>query len=95
MSMLTLHGVVHNVFDTPARTDKKTGEVFPAATRVQLLAENTLQNGQKRAELVNLKVVDGDAYRLLSGKPVSVPVGCFVSGTTVFYYALTNEKATA
>jgi hypothetical protein len=91
MSMLTLNGTVLNVFDTPATTDKKTGEVRPAATRVQISAENTLENGQKRIELVTLKVDKGDKYRDLIGKPVRVPVGAFVAGGSVLFYALRGE----
>lgn len=92
MAMLTLNGIVQNVFDTPESVDKKTGEVRPAATRVQVMAENTLQNGQKRFEMVTLKVAKGDTYRSMVGKPVRVPVGCFVSGGAVLFYAL-NEAA--
>lgn len=91
MAMLTLNGTVLNVFDTPESKDKKTGEIRQAATRVQISAENTLENGQKRVELVTLKVAQGDPYRALVGKPVSIPVGAFVSGTSVLFYALRNE----
>jgi hypothetical protein len=90
MSMLTLNGIVLNVFDTPSSTDKKTGEVRPAATRVQIQAENTLENGQKRFEMVTLKVQDGETYKKLTGKLVRVPVGAFASGGAVLYSAL-NE----
>jgi hypothetical protein len=88
MSMLTLNGIVQNVFRMDASTDKKTGEVRPAADRVQIMAENTLQNGEKRIELVTLKVESGDAYRKLVGRSVRVPVGAFVSGSAVQFYAL-------
>lgn len=88
MSMLTLNGVVLNVFDSPSSVDRKTGEVRPASVRVQIQAENTLENGQKRFEMLTLKVVDGDMYRKLQGKPVSVPVGAFVAGGSIMYYAL-------
>lgn len=91
MSMLTLNGIVLNVFDTPETKDLKTGEIRPAATRVQINAENTLENGQKRLELVTLKVDQGDKYRSLLGKAVRVPVGAFVSGKAIVYYALKNE----
>lgn len=93
MSMLTLNGQVMNVFDVPESTDRKTGEVRPAATRVQIQAENTLENGQKRFDLVTLKVSQGDSYRKLIGMPVRVPVGAFVSGGAIVYYALKNEPA--
>jgi hypothetical protein len=95
MSMLTLNGTVANVFDMPESTDKKTGEVRPAATRIQLHAENTLPNGQKRLELVTLKVQKGEAYRQLIGKPVRVPVGAFVNGSMVQFYALKDDDKSA
>lgn len=88
MSMLTLNGVVANVFNTPETKDSKTGEIRPAADRVQIHAENTLENGEKRLELVTLKVSSGDVYRKTIGKKVSVPVGVFVSGKSIIYYAL-------
>ena len=92
MSMLTLNGIVQNVFNTPESVDRKTGEVRPAADRVQIMAENTLQNGEKRIELVTLKVDKGEPYRKLLGLPVRVPVGCFVSGSSIQFYALKNES---
>lgn len=91
--MLTLNGTVHNVFRTEESTDRKTGEIRPAADRVQIMAENTLQNGEKRVELVTLKVDKGDAYRKLVGRSVRVPVGAFVSGTTIQFYALKGQSA--
>ena len=95
MSMLTLNGVVQNVFRTSQTVDKKTGEVIPAADRVQIMAENVMQNGEKRVELVTLKVETGDAYRALLGRPVRVPVGAFVSGSAVQIYALKGQSAPA
>lgn len=95
MAMLLLNGSVVNVFDTPASTDKKTGEVRPASTRVQIHAENTLENGQKRMELVTLKVEDGEPYRKLIGKAVRVPVGAFASGGSVLFYALKGNQPAA
>lgn len=91
--MLTLNGVVQNVFRTDATTDRKTGEVRPAADRVQIMAENVLQNGEKRIELVTLKVESGDPYRKLVGRPVRIPVGAFVSGSAVQFYALKGQGA--
>lgn len=95
MSMLTLNGMVLNVFDTPASTDRKTGEVRPASTRVQIQAENTLENGQKRFDMVTLKVSTAEVYRKLVGKAVRVPVGAFVANGAILYYALNSEAPTA
>jgi len=94
MAMLTLNGVVQNVLDVPARTDKKTGEVFPAKSQVQIMAENVLQNGQKRFDLVTLTTDYPDAFRKLQGLPVSIPVGVFSAGV-VTYYALKGQEAPA
>ena len=95
MSMLTLNGVVMNVYDSPESTDKKSGEIRPAVTRVQISAENVLPNGQKRFELVTLKVSKGEAYRKLLSRSVRVPVGVFANGGNLIYYALNNEEVIA
>ena len=92
MAMLTLNGIVQNVLDVPAKTDKKTGEVFPAKSQIQIMAENTLQNGQKRLDLVTLTTDHPEAFRKLLGRPVSVPVGVFAQGA-VTYYALKGQAS--
>lgn len=94
-AMLTLNGEVLNVFDQAASTDKTTGEIRPAKSRVQIMAENELQNGQKRHELVNLTVEDPTLYRQLQGRQVSVPVGAFVASGAVLFYALKGQKPVA
>ena len=91
MSMLTLNGIVQNVFDKPQSTDKATGEIRPATTNAQILAENFLESGEKRLEMVTLKVHAGEAFRKLVGKFVRVPVGAFVAGGEIRYYSLKNE----
>ena len=93
MSMLTLNGTVQNVFSKPASTDKATGEIRPATTHAQILAENILESGEKRLEMVTLKVHAADAFRKLFGQFVRVPVGAFVSGSSIQYYSLKNESA--
>jgi hypothetical protein len=91
MSMLTLNGTVQNVFATPESKDKETGEIRPASVSAQILAENILESGEKRLEMVTLKVHAGDAFRKLQGQFVRVPVGAFVGGGQIRYYALKNE----
>jgi hypothetical protein len=93
--MLTLNGLVLNVFDTAESVDRKSGDIRPAATRVQIQAENTLENGQKRFDMVTLKVQDGETYKKLVGKPVRVPVGAFVSNGSILYYALKETPLSA
>lgn len=95
MSMLTLNGQIINVFDTPESTDKKTGEVREAKFRIQVMAENELQNGQKRYDLVNLAVDKPELYKPLKGQFVRVPVGVFASSSTCHFYALKGAKPEA
>lgn len=95
MSMLTLNGTVLNVFEMPPYTDKKTGEINPAKSRVQIMAENTLQNGQQRMDLVTLGVDNPEAYQRLVGRSVRVPVGAFVNGSAIQYYALKGQMPEA
>lgn len=90
MAMLTLNGTVQNVYEQPESKDKETGEVRPASLRAQILCENITQNGEKRLEMVTLKV-HTDAFRKLVGQKVRVPVGAFASGGSIMYYALRNE----
>ena len=54
MSMLTLNGIVQNVFAKPSSVDKATGEVRPSSNHAQILAENILENGEKRLDMVTL-----------------------------------------
>jgi hypothetical protein len=91
MSMLILNGVVQNVFAVAESTDRTSGEIRPASTSAQILAENTLESGEKRFEMVTLKVHAPDAFRALVGKPVRVPVGAFVADKQIKYYCLKAE----
>lgn len=91
MAMLTLNGQVLNVLHVPARTDKKTGEIYPAKDQVQIMAENTLANGDIRMDLVTLTTEHPEAFKKLLGRPVSVPVGVY--GKDVSFYALKGQSA--
>ena len=91
MAMLTLNGVIQNCFSKPAAADKETGEVRPASHHVQILAENVLENGEKRMDMVTLKIHQLGAFKRLEGQRVSVPVGAFVSGKNIQFYSLKTE----
>lgn len=90
MAMLTLNGTLHSVYTQPESKDKETGEIRPASLRAQILCENITQSGETRFEMVTLKV-HTDAFKKLVGQKVRVPVGAFVAGGSIMYYALRNE----
>lgn len=91
MSMLQLNGIVQNVFSKPQSVDKETGEIRPATDHVQILAENVLQSGEKRLDMVTLKIHAASSFKSLLGKRVSVPVGAFVVGNNIQFYSLKTE----
>jgi hypothetical protein len=90
MAMLTLNGLLQNVFAKPESKDKETGEIRPASLHAQILAENITPTGEKRLEMVTLKV-HTEAFRKLVGQQVRVPVGAFVANGGIMYYALKTE----
>jgi len=90
MAMLTLNGVVQNVYTQPESKDRETGEIRPASLRAQILCENITQDGEKRLEMVTLKV-HTEAFRKLVGQKVRVPVGAFAAKGAIMFYALKNE----
>ena len=90
MAMLTLNGTLQNVFTKPESKDPKPGEIRPASLNAQILAENITPNGEKRLEMVTLKV-HTDAFLKLVGQKIRVPVGAFSADGTIKFYALKNE----
>lgn len=95
MSMLTLNGTVANIYEAPKGVNKETGEAYGGQHRIQVMCENTLKNGEKRIELVDLSVDDVTPYREAIGKPVRVPVGVYVASGKPAFYALKKQQAVA
>ena len=93
--MLTLNGTVANIYESPRGVNKTTGEAFGGQHRIQIMCENTLQNGEKRIELVDLTIDDVTPYREALGKPVSVPVGVYINAGKPAFYALKKQRPTA
>jgi hypothetical protein len=77
--MLSLHGQVLNVYQTPEGTDRETGNKYGGQWKVQLQVEELLKNGEKRFSVQTLTTENPDQFRGLEGKPVSVPVGVIAS----------------
>jgi hypothetical protein len=95
MSMLTLSGIVANIYKSPPGVNKTTGEAFGNQDRIQIMCENILQNGQKRVELIDLTIGDVTPYQGCLNKPVSVSVGVYVNAGKPAFFALKTQKAPA
>jgi hypothetical protein len=95
MSMLTLTGNLANIYESPKGVNKTTGEAFGGQHRIQIMCENTLQNGEKRIELVDMTIGDETPYREQLGKTVRVPVGVYVNAGKPAFYALKQQQPQA
>ena len=73
-----------NVFETPKGLTKD-GKEYGGESKIQVMYENTLANGEKRTEMETLTVADTSPYLNKKNSPVRVPVGFKrVSGKGVF-----------
>jgi hypothetical protein len=75
--MFMLSGKLINIFETPKGKDKD-GQEYGGDFKLQILHENTLRNGEKRADLVELTVSDTSPYKDKLNATVSVPVAVSV-----------------
>jgi len=92
-AMLTLCGSVAHVFRAPDGLDKKTGETYEGGSRVQLMAQVPLKNGEAKFDLVTLSTDAPEAFEALKGRYVRVPVGAYpMKGGSVGFYCLKGQK---
>lgn len=75
--MFILSGKLINIFETP-KGKTKDGEDYGGDFKLQVLHENTLRNGEKRVDLVELAVGDTSPYKDKLNATVSVPVAISV-----------------
>ena len=61
--MLVLEGILINVFETPKGVTKD-GKEYSGESKIQVMYENTLANGEKRTEMETLTVSDTSPYLL-------------------------------
>ena len=86
--MYRLDGELINCFRQPA-SDK-----YPESYKVQILGETTTQAGEVRKEMLTLSASaeQWEALRGRVGKPVSVPIGLFVKGGSLYAYIPKNAS---
>ena len=83
---LSLTGTVMNVYAVAARTDPATGEIRPAASKVQIMGEIKQGDGSVRYDMHDLRTDRGTAFMAAKGKKVRCPVAIFnIEGTAGLY----------
>ena len=90
MAMLTLNGLVQNVYTQPASTDRETGEVRPESSACADPLRK--HHGEWREEARNGHAEGAHrSVQKLVGQKVRIPVGAFVNKGAIMFYALRNE----
>lgn len=92
--MLTMTGVVQNVFLVPSGVTKE-GKAFGGDQRVQIQGIMTLRNGEKELKMVTMSTKRPEEFRKLLGKKVQVDVGEFASGGAIQHYLPENGTISA
>jgi len=87
MSMITLNGLLLNVYRAPLRRNAQEGET--EKDKIQILGDIALPNGEIRKDLMTITVGDASRYQDREGSQVSVSVGAFApqKGQVVFFEA--------
>jgi hypothetical protein len=85
MSSLTLEGVVLNVLDVPVR-EGRDGKSYGGYSQVQIMAEDELQNGDKKMNLHTFRCDNKKSFEARVSQRVRVPVGVFASGGGVVFF---------
>jgi len=83
--MIYLEGDIQNVFQKPSGTNDQ-GEQYGGDYAVQMIAYETLRNGEQRMQVVNLRTNRPEVFQSLQGQTVTVPVGQFARGGQIFNY---------
>lgn len=84
--MLTLTGQLISRFTQAERIDKKTGEIYPASKKVQLMTQTSEKGGGIRSDLVTLKLPDNFDFKGKEGEEVTIPVSAFASNGRIQFF---------
>lgn len=85
MSMISLNGMLLNVFKAPIRKGADEGEV--EKDKIQILGDVALPNGEVRKDLMTITVKNSKEFEGRQGEEISLAVGAFApqKGTVIFF----------
>jgi hypothetical protein len=85
MSMITLNGVLLNVYKAPIRKGAEDGET--EKDKIQILGDIALPNGNVRKDLMTITVKSARQFEGKEGTDISLAVGAFApqKGTVIFF----------
>lgn len=85
--MLVLEGILINAYETPKGVTKD-GKEYGGESKIQVMYETMLQNGEKRTEMETLTVSNAKPYLDKKNTPVRVPVSLNVYQGKVYFRAV-------
>ena len=85
--MLQMTGKVINAFVQAGGKDKD-GKSYEPRSKVQLLGEMILKDGEVKNELVDLTVDNLDDWKSFTGKEVIIEVGVYAPAKNTVYYSV-------
>lgn len=82
-----VQGQLMNIFKTADFKDKESGEVKQGKTKLQLMCETQLHNGEKKHELFDITIPDTkqEEYQGKIGKQVNVNCSFYAKGVVTFF----------
>lgn len=93
--MLKLIGILAGVFTSPKGVNRETGAEYGGQSKLQVMAENVLKNGEKKMELVNLTTDNPEIFKPFLNKPIELPVSAFVMNGGLLFTMPSDAKPRA
>ena len=85
--MFEMTGRLINIYETKAGVTK-AGREYDSSTRIEILGQLPIDNGQYSSELRSVKVDDITPFKPFLGKEITIPVSFFAVGKDVIVTVL-------
>lgn len=85
--MIILGGKLLQVYSTPTGTDKE-GKAYGGDTKIQILNETRLRNGEMKNEIIDLTVPTAEQYKGRIGEDIEVQVNVRAYKNSIYFEAV-------
>lgn len=85
--MIILSGTLLKIYNTPEGKDKD-GKAYGGDTKIQILNETKLRNGEMKNEIIDLTVPTAGTYKEQIGQEIEVPVNIRAYKNTIYFEAV-------
>lgn len=85
--MIILSGKLLQVYSTPTG-ENKDGQKYGGDTKIQILNETRLRNGETKNEIIEMTVPSADKYREQQGHEIEIPVNVRAYKNALYFEAV-------